>query len=180
MTSAFYDPPTEPQDERYHGNISAAYGFGAHVAEVEVDPGTGQVRLLNLWTAHDVGRAINPMAVEGQIEGGAAMGIGLGLTEELLIDADGKMLGANLHDYGLPTAVDCPRITVNLVETNDPLGPYGAKGIGEGGLIPVPAAIANAIADATGARPREFPMRPWKVLRWMQSNNSDKVEVDGR
>jgi CO/xanthine dehydrogenase Mo-binding subunit len=167
LATAFYDPPTHMQDKRYHGNISASYGFGAAVAEVEVDPGTGMVRLLDLWTAHDVGRAINPMSCEGQIEGGAVMGIGLALTEELPT-VDGVMVTPNFHDYGMPTAVDAPRIRVSLVETIDPRGPFGAKGIGEGGLIPPPAAIANAVADATGIRPTEYPLRPWKVLGWIQ------------
>ena len=173
MATAFYDPPTEMQKE-YKGNISASYGFGAHVAEVEVDPGTGMVRLLNLWAAHDVGRAINPMSCEGQIEGGAAMGVGLALSEELVI-FDGKIVSPNLHDYGLPTAVDVPRIVVNLVETIDPRGPFGAKGIGEGGIIPPAAAIANAVADAVGIRPREYPMRPWKVKAWIDARERSKA-----
>ncbi len=174
MASSFYDPPTQHQDENYRGNISAAYGFAAHVAEVEVDPGTGMVRLLNLWTAHDVGRAINPMLCEGQIEGGAAMGIGLALSEELVI-FDGRIAAPNFHDYGLPTAADVPRIVVNLVETIDPLGPFGAKGVGEAGIIPPPAAIANAVADATGIRPRAYPMRPWEVKRWIDSDERSQV-----
>ena len=174
MASAFYDPPTEMQKE-YRGNISASYGFGAQVAEVEVDPDTGMVRLLNLWAAHDVGRAINPMSCEGQIEGGTAMGIGLALSEELVI-FDGRIAAPNLHDYGLPTAVDVPRIAVTLVETIDPRGPFGAKGIGEGGIIPPAAAIANAIADAVGIRPREYPMRPWKVKAWIDEREASHVE----
>ncbi len=177
MATAFYDPPTQMQ-QGYRGNISAAYGFGAHVAEVEVDPGTGMVRLLNLWTAHDVGRAINPMSCEGQIEGGAAMGIGLALSEELVI-FDGQIAAPNLHDYGLPTATDVPRIVVNLVETIDPLGPFGAKGVGEAGIIPPAAAIANAIADATGIRPRAYPMRPWKVKEWLDTNERSHVVRNG-
>ena len=180
MSSAFYDPPTEGQDAGYMGNISATYGFGAHVAEVEVDPGTGQVRLLNLWTAHDIGRAINPAAVEGQIEGGAVMGIGLALTEELPVRIEeGDLMAPNFHDYGLPTMLDAPRIQIDLIETNDPLGPYGAKGIGEGGLIPVPAAVANAVADAVGIRPREFPLRPWKVLDWIRTGEASRVVKGG-
>ncbi len=177
MATAFYDPPTQMQKD-HRGNISAAYGFGAHVAEVEVDPGTGMVRLLNLWTAHDVGRAINPMSCEGQIEGGAAMGIGLALSEELVI-FDGRIAAPNLHDYGLPTAMDVPRIVVNLVETIDPLGPFGAKGVGEAGIIPPAAAIANAIADATGIRPRAYPMRPWKVKEWIDTNEQSVVVRNG-
>jgi CO/xanthine dehydrogenase Mo-binding subunit len=174
MATAFYDPPTENQDKEHRGNISAAYGFGAHVAEVEVDPGTGMVRLLNLWTAHDVGRAINPMLCEGQIEGGAAMGVGLALSEELVM-FDGRIVAPNFHDYGLPTTTDVPRIVVNLVETIDPLGPFGAKGVGEAGIIPPAAAIANAVADATGIRPRAYPMRPWVVKHWIDSNERSHV-----
>ena len=173
MASAFYDPPTHMQ-RNYYGNVSAAYGFGAHVAEVEVDPDTGMVRLLNLWTAHDVGRAINPMSAEGQIEGGAAMGIGLALSEELVI-FDGQIAAPNLHDYGLPTAVDVPRIHVELVETIDPRGPVGAKGLGEAGIIPPAAAIANAVADAVGIRPRAYPMRPWKVKGWLDAGERSHV-----
>lgn len=178
MSSAFYDPPTEKQDEGFIGNISATYGFGAHVAEVEVDPETGMIRVIDLWAAHDVGRALNPMSCEGQIEGGAVMGIGLALTEELPVQ-HGRFLAPNLHDYGMPTSVDPPRIDVTLVETIDPEGPYGAKGIGEGGIILPPAAIANAVADAIGIRPREYPMRPWKVVDWVQRNESSTV-VDKR
>jgi len=179
MATAFYDPPTERQVE-HRGNISAAYGFGAHVAEVEVDPETGMVRVLGYWTAHDVGRAINPMSCEGQIEGGTAMGIGLALSEELVI-FDGQIAAPNLHDYGLPTAVDVPRISVELVETIDPRGPFGAKGVGEAGIIPPPAAIANAVADATGIRPRAYPMRPWKVKEWIDTGERSQVLVaDGR
>jgi xanthine dehydrogenase molybdenum-binding subunit len=177
MATAFYDPPTEMQKD-YMGNVSAAYGFGAQVAEVEVDPGTGMVRLLNLWAAHDVGRAINPMSVEGQIEGGTAMGIGLALSEELVI-FDGQIAAPNLHDYGLPTAVDVPRIVVNLVETIDPRGPFGAKGVGEAGIIPPAAAIANAVADATGIRPRAYPMRPWKVKEWLDTGERSHVIRNG-
>ena len=175
MTSAFYDPPTQRQDEHYMGNISATYGFGAHVAEVEVDPDTGMVRLLGLWAAHDVGRAINPMSCEGQIEGGAVMGIGLALSEELPAE-EGRFPAPNLHDYGMPTAVDVPPIDVALVETADELGPFGAKGIGEGGIILPPAAIANAVADAIGVRPRSYPMRPWHLRRWIESGEHSHIE----
>ena len=175
MTSAFYDPPTQRQDENYIGNISASYGFGAHVAEVEVDPDTGMVRVLGLWAAHDVGRAINPMSCEGQIEGGAVMGVGLALSEELAVE-DGRFSAPNLHDYGMPTAVDAPPIDVTLVETADELGPFGAKGIGEGGIILPPAAIANAVADAVGVRPRSYPIRPWKLRRWIDEGERSHIE----
>ena len=172
MATTFYDPPTEPQDARYVGNISAAYGFGAHVAEVEVDTETGLVRVLDLWCAHDVGRALNPAGVEGQIHGGAVMGLGLALTEELGI-ADGHLLRPSPREYGMLTALGVPPIHVTLVETLDPEGPFGAKGVGETGLIPVAAAVANAVADATGARPTSYPMAPWKVLEWIRRSAAE-------
>jgi CO/xanthine dehydrogenase Mo-binding subunit len=166
MATSFYDPPTEPQDRRYVGNISAAYGFGAHVAEVEVDVETGLVQVLNLWCAHDVGRALNPAGVEGQVQGGAVMGLGLALTEELGV-ADGHIVQPSPREYGMLTALAVPGIHVSLVETIDPEGPFGAKGVGEAGLIPVAAAVANAVADATGVRPRSYPLAPWKMLEWL-------------
>lgn len=166
MTEAFYDPPTQMQDKEHWGNISASYGFGVQVAEVEVDPGTGAVTVTDLWIAQDVGRALNPPAVEGQIEGGAVMGLGLALSEEILV-RDGTVVNPTFQDYGMPRTPTSLRMHLELIETHDPEGPFGAKGVGEGGLIPVPAAVANAVADATGARPREYPMRAWKVRRWM-------------
>lgn len=179
VATAFYDPPTEPQDERFTGNISAAYGFGAHVAEVEVDRETGLVTVLDLWTAHDVGRAINPAGVEGQIVGGAVMGLGLALTEELRLMEDGSMLQPSPREYGMLTARGVPPIHVDLVETIDPEGPFGAKGVGEAGLIPVAAAVANAVADATGIRPRSFPISPWKVVEWIERGEISKVVRPG-
>jgi len=175
VADAFYDPPTEAQDTGYVGNISASYGFGAHVAEVDVDQETGLIHVLNLWTAHDVGRAINPMGVEGQIAGGAVMGLGLALTEELRLTPEGALMLPSPREYGMLTALGVPPIHIRLVETIDPEGPFGAKGVGEAGLIPVAAAVANAVADATGIRPRSYPMAPWKVLEWLQSGERSKV-----
>jgi xanthine dehydrogenase molybdenum-binding subunit len=176
MATSFYDPPTDPQNAGFVGNISAAYGFGAHVAEVEVDQETGVVQVLNLWTAHDVGRAINPAGVEGQILGGAVMGLGLALTEEIGL-GDGQVLAPSPREYGILTARGVPPISVHLVETIDPEGPFGAKGVGEAGLIPVPAAVANAVADAVGVRPRSYPMQPWKVLEWMRTGERSRLAV---
>jgi len=162
--SAWYDPPNEMVDKRtYKGNISATYGFGAQMAEVEVDTETGQVRVLRLVCAHDIGKAINPMAVEGQIEGGAQMGLGYALTEELVV-RDGRILNPDFLDYRLFTAADMPEIEVILVETDDPEGPFGAKGVGEMGGTPVAAAVANAIYDAVGVRITELPITPERLL----------------
>ena len=160
----WYDPPTKLVDkDTYKGNISAAYGFGSQMAEVEVDTETGQVRVLRLACANDVGRAINPMAVEGQIEGGAQMGLGYALTEEVLVK-DGRVLNPDFLDYRLFTSADMPAIETIIVETDDPGGPFGAKGVGEMGGTPTAAAIANAIYDAAGVRLTQLPMTPERVL----------------
>jgi len=165
----WYDPPTQLVDkESYKGNISAAYGFGAQMAEVEVDLETGLVRVLRLVCANDVGRAINPMAVEGQIEGGAHMGLGYALTEELQIE-DGRVLNADLLDYRLFTAADMPAIETVIIETDDPGGPYGAKGVGEMGGTPTAAAVANAVYAAAGVRLTRLPMTAERVLEALQA-----------
>jgi xanthine dehydrogenase molybdenum-binding subunit len=161
----FYDPPTQLVDkDTYKGNISATYGFGAQMAEVEVDTETGNVRVLRLVCANDVGRAINPMAVEGQIEGGAQMGLGYALTEELIVK-EGRVLNPDFHDYRLFTAADMPELESIIVETDEPLGPFGAKGVGEMGGTPTAAAIANAIYDAIGVRLTQVPMTPERILK---------------
>ena len=161
----WYDPPTKLVDkDTYKGNISATYGFGAQMAEVEVDTETGHVRVLRLVCANDVGCAINPMAVEGQIEGGAQMGLGYALTEEVIVK-DGRVLNPNFLDYRLFTAADMPEIETIVVETDDPQGPFGAKGVGEMGGTPTAAAIANAIYAATGVRMTTLPMTPERVLK---------------
>jgi CO/xanthine dehydrogenase Mo-binding subunit len=136
--------------------------FSAHVAEVEVDRETGQVHLCSLVAAQDVGFAINPLAVEGQVEGGAAQGIGQALYEEVLFSA-GKPLNPNFTDYRIPTAVDLPRIETVIVESPTD-GPYGAKGIAEATNVAAPAAIANAVAKAAGVRLREVPITPERVF----------------
>ena len=150
-----------PQND-YYGDISAAYPFAVHFAEVEIDPETGEVTILRYVAAHDVGKAINPMTVEGQIEGGVVQGMGYALMEEIVFD-QGKIQNSNLQDYYLPTALDVPPIESILVESKDPTGPYGAKGIGEPTLIPVAAAIANAICGATGVRFTEIPITAEKI-----------------
>jgi xanthine dehydrogenase molybdenum-binding subunit len=161
----WYDPPTQLVDKKtWKGNISAAYGFGAQAAEVEVDMETGKIRVLKIVAAHDVGKAINPMAVEGQIEGGVTMGMGYALTEELQVQ-DGRILNPTLLDYRVPTALDMPKIESVIVETDDPEGPFGAKGVGEQPTNPTAAAIANAVYDAIGVRITELPMTGERVLK---------------
>jgi CO/xanthine dehydrogenase Mo-binding subunit/aerobic-type carbon monoxide dehydrogenase small subunit (CoxS/CutS family) len=154
-----FDPPTSPLDVNGQGKPYAVYGYGAHLAEVEVDLRLGLVRPLRIAAAHDVGRAINPILVEGQIEGGVAQGIGMALMEEF---TPGK--GENLHDYLIPTIGDVPPITSILIECASSVGPFGAKGIGEQALIPTAPAILNAIHNATGARITRTPATPDRVL----------------
>ncbi len=153
-----FDPPTSPLDANGQGAPYAVYGYGAHLAEVEVDIRLGTVNVLSIVAAHDVGRAINPILVEGQIEGGVAQGIGMALMEEF---TPGR--GENLHDYLIPTIGDVPPIRSILVECPSSVGPYGAKGIGEQALIPTAPAILNAIYHATGARIAQTPATPDRV-----------------
>jgi xanthine dehydrogenase molybdenum-binding subunit len=142
--------------------------FGANFAEVEVDLETGEVTVIDFVSAFDVGRAINPANVEGQIVGGAIMGIGFALTEEM-ITVDGRIQNANFRDYRLLRACDVPNVQGIIVESNEPTGPYGAKGVGEATMIGVPAAIANAIFHATGVRIRDLCITQEKVLEGLQS-----------
>ncbi len=167
MGQAFYDPPTQMLDKDFRGNISAAYSFAAQAALVEVEEATGKVEVLRVASAHDVGRALNPVGCEGQIEGGIHMGLGYCLTEELKLDR-GRVLNPGFLDYKLLTAPDMPEILITLIETVDEAGPFGAKGLGESGTIPVSAAVANAVKDAVGVRMTELPMTPervWQALR---------------
>jgi len=149
---------------------SPSYSFTAHAAEVEVDEETGHVKVLKVWSAHDCGKALNKTLVEGQIEGCVHMGIGEALSEEMTYtrptkETPGGLLKAtSLLDYKIPTAQDTPPIEVTIVETIDPEGPMGAKEAGEGPLLSVPPAIANAIYDAVGVRLSSVPFTPEKVL----------------
>jgi 4-hydroxybenzoyl-CoA reductase alpha subunit len=160
----FYKPPTVlPDPETKYGNISPAYPFACQIAEVEVDPDTGHVTVLNITAAHDVGRAINPMATEGQIQGGVVQGLGWALMENMATEK-GKITNPDFLDYLIPTALDVPNISPILVEPIDPNGPYGAKGIGEPALNPVMSAITNAIYNATGIRIKELPVSAEKIF----------------
>jgi len=166
---ATFDPPTSSLDENGQGIPYAVYGFGAHMAEVAVDVELGTVRVLKITATHDVGRAINPSLIEGQIEGGAAQGLGHALMEEFF---PGK--GENLHDYLIPSAGDIPPVESILIEDPSPLGPFGAKGIGEQAVIPTAPAILNAIHDAIGIRMRRVPATPDRVRAAILAAQKDK------
>ncbi|WP_347488213.1 molybdopterin cofactor-binding domain-containing protein [Desulfoscipio sp. XC116] len=144
---------------------SNAPPWEAHFAEVEVDTETGQVRVIKLVAAHDVGKAIHPAIVEGQLEGGLVQGMGYALSEEIRYNDKGKQLHDGIHKYMLPTAEDIPEIKVILVEPYDPSGPYGAKGVGETSLVPTAPAITNAIYDAIGIRFKEIPVTEEKIFK---------------
>jgi aldehyde oxidoreductase len=159
MAEESYDPPTVPLDAKGQGRPYAVYGYGAQVVELDVDTALGTVRLARITAAHDVGRAINPLLAEGQIEGGIAQGIGMALMEDYV---PGRT--ENLHDYLIPTIGDVPPIETILIEVPDPEGPFGAKGLGEHVLIPTAPAILNAIRDATGALVTRLPATPTRVL----------------
>ncbi|MDJ0944818.1 MAG: molybdopterin-dependent oxidoreductase [Kiloniellales bacterium] len=153
-----FDPPTRPLDANGQGVPYATYGFAAQMAEVEVDRELGTVKVRRIVAAHDVGRVINPIQVEGQIHGGIAQGLGMALMEEYI-----PGVTENLHDYLIPTFGDLPPIETILIEDPEPLGPYGAKGIGEPALIPTAPAIFGAVHHATGVRLRFAPATPHRV-----------------
>jgi len=154
----YFDPPTTPLDAKGQGIPYATYSFSAQIAVVEVDVDLGTVKVLRMVAAADVGRAINPTQVEGQIHGGIAQGLGLALMEEFV---PGRT--ENLHDYLIPTIGDVPPIETIIIEDPEPLGPYGAKGIGEPSLVPTAPAILNAIRHATGVRITRVPATPDRV-----------------
>ncbi len=164
MTTDYYEPPSEPEDKHHMGDMSAAYSHAAHVAEVVVDTKLGLVRVEKVWSVQDVGRVINLTGLEGQIEGGIAMGLGYALSEELLISG-GKVLNPSFRDYHLMTAPEMPKLDLTFIETNDAEGPAGAKGIAELPTIVIAPAVGNALYNATGVRIFNPPMTPEKVAR---------------
>ncbi len=161
-----YNPKTTPIDFRTgEGNVSGSYGFEAQIAEVEVNKETGDVTILKMYDAHDIGKAINPQSVEGQIEGSLVMGIGYTFLENLHFDKKGRPANGNFANYRLPHSLGTPPMESILIETNDPEGPFGAKGMGEASLLPTSAAIANAIEDAIGVRIKELPITRDKIIK---------------
>ena len=162
VAEAFYDPPTEMLDKDLRGNVSATYGFAAQAVMLDVDVATGQVHVRRVISAHDVGRALNPLAAEGQIHGGIHMGLGYALSERLVVE-DGQIFTSSFMDYAILRADDMPDITVRFIESVDAEGPFGAKGLGESGVIPVSAAVANALKDALGVAFTELPITPARI-----------------
>lgn len=164
-TSGAYNSPKLGGDFKGAGaGLSPSYSFGAVISEVKVDKDTGHVRVVNIWGAHDAGKALNPLAVEGQLEGSWHMGLGQAISEQMKFK-DGLLLNGNLVDYKIPTTKDTPQIHTNIVETIDPEGPFGAKECGEGAIHPVIPSIANAIYDAVGVRVTSLPITSEEVLK---------------
>lgn len=154
--------PTEDLDENGQGNCHVAFAFVAHRAVVDVDVELGLVKVVQVATAQDVGRALNPLSVQGQLEGGIAQGLGLAVMEEVIVQ-DGRVRNPSFTDYLLPTALDAPDVVYSLIEEPDPQAPLGAKGVGEPPCISVTPAIASAIRQATGRDIRRVPVRPQDI-----------------
>ncbi|MBI3128522.1 MAG: xanthine dehydrogenase family protein molybdopterin-binding subunit [Candidatus Tectomicrobia bacterium] len=167
-TAASYDSPSEtPDPATGYGNWSAAYSFGAKVAEVEVDTETGAVEVLRIVSVNDVGTVVNPAGAQGQLDGGALMGLGYALMEDFQVEG-GQPVNPNWLDYKFPSTQDMPQLEAVLVETESPSGPYGAKGLGEMVQLATEPAIANAVYDAVGVRITSLPVTPEKVLRGLR------------
>lgn len=170
-TSGYYNSPKLGGDFKGAGaGLSPSYSFGALAAEVTVDTSTGIVKVENMWGAHDAGRAINPLAVEGQLEGSWHMGMGQAISEQMKYH-EGLLLNANLLDYKIPTSMDTPLFDTSIVESIDPEGPFGAKECGEGALHPSIPAIANAVFDAVGVRINSLPICPEEIMKALKKQN---------
>jgi 4-hydroxybenzoyl-CoA reductase subunit alpha len=167
VTKGSYTPPKEAQGGKFKGagvGPSPAYSYSAQVAEVTVDPETGVVRVDRIVAAHDCGFALNPLTVEGQIEGSVSMGLGQAMQEQVIFD-QGLIMNPGLLEYKTPGVLDSPQIESIIVESADAEGPYGAKEAGEGSLAAVIPAVGNAIYDAVGVRITELPFSPEKILK---------------
>jgi xanthine dehydrogenase molybdenum-binding subunit len=164
MTTFYYEPPSVHQDKGFKGDVSAAYAWATQVVEVEVDTDTGIVKMTRVTGTHDVGRVLNRLGLEGQIEGGVVMGQGYALTENLIVE-NGVTRNPNFRDYKMVTAPEIPEMDISFVESMDGEGPQGAKGVGEAPSICIAAAAANAIYNATGVRIFALPFTPEAVYR---------------
>ncbi|RPI19283.1 MAG: aldehyde oxidase [Ignavibacteriae bacterium] len=179
QSGGHYNSPKLGGDFKGAGaGLSPSYSFGALVAEVKVDVETGAVKVLNMWGAHDCGRALNPLAVEGQLEGSWHMGLGQAMSEEMRYH-EGLLLNGNLLGYKIPTSLDTPEFDTTIIESIDPEGPFGAKECGEGALHPSIPAIANAIYDATGVRITSLPIKPEDILNGLKLLKKKKKNFSG-
>ncbi len=168
QVTATWDAKTSMPDDNYHGNIAPGYSFAAQAVEVEVDIETGKVEIIDSFVADDCGKALNPQAVHGQSNGAAAQAIGWTLFESLQLEG-GRLLNGNFADYTMPSPLSLPKLRSGIVESNEPNGPYGAKGASETAILPGAPAIANAIFNAIGVRIRDLPITPEKILSALEN-----------
>ena len=175
VVSDYYEPNSEPEGKDHISDHSAAYSHAVHIAEVLVDTLTGEIKVEKVTMAQDVGRVINRMGLEAQMEGGLAFGLGFALTEEMLFE-EGRLKNPNFRDYKVPTAPETPDLEMHFIESDCEEGPYGAKGIAELPTIVIAPAIANAVYNATGIRFFNPPLTPEKVARaiWEKKQAKDK------
>ena len=173
--SASFNPATVALDpETGQGKPFGTYVYATQIAEVDVDDETGDVDVLRIVASHDCGTPINPMLVEGQVEGGVSMGVGFALQEEILFNKDGIQINPNLTNYIMPTSLDMPEVEVDIVDSYDPTGPFGAKGVGEPTLVPTAAAILNAIHNAVGVRITSLPATAEKVYKAIKAKREQE------
>lgn len=177
MTTDYYEPPSEPENAEHVGDMSAAYSHAVHIAEIEVDTQTGEVKVTKVTSVQDVGRVINELGLEAQIEGGIVMGLGYALSEELRI-VDGQVTNPSFRDYKVPTAPEIPELDLHFIETDSKNGPMGAKGIAELPTIVIAPAVANALYNAIGIRFMNPPLTPEKIARaiWERDNTKAAAE----
>ena len=163
--------PPDLDPVKGYGDFFPVYSFSCVVARVKVHPDTGDVDVLELVSANDVGKVINPVGAEGQVQGALLQGLGYAFTEESVVK-DGKTLNGNFLDYKYPTPQDLCQFKALFVESNEPTGPYGAKGVGEAAIVPVAPALANAIYDAVGGRLKDLPLKKERVYKLLRGRSS--------
>ncbi len=167
-SGSYRTPPMGKTHKGAAAGLAPAYSFSAYVSEVTVDVETGKVAVDRVWAAHDCGKAINPLAVNGQIIGSCHMGMGQVLSEEMRYGRNGHLMNPDLLDYKIPSVHEMPEVIPIIVESNDPEGPFGAKEAGEGPLLPILPAVCNAVYDAIGIRTNELPMTPERVYKMIE------------
>jgi xanthine dehydrogenase molybdenum-binding subunit len=174
--SYFYEPPSQFQNKEFKGDVSGNYAFATQAIQVEVDTVTGKIKVENVHVSQDVGRVLNPMGLQGQMEGGIATGLGYALTEEMIYE-EGVLKNPSFHGYKLLTSTDMPDVHFYPIETYDEAGPYGSKGAGEAPLIPTAAAVSNAVSNALGVRFNSLPITAEMVLRALKDKKKTKLSL---
>jgi CO/xanthine dehydrogenase Mo-binding subunit len=177
-SGSYRTPPMGRAHKGAAAGLAPAYSFSAYVAEVDVDIETGQTKVERVWAAHDCGKALNPLAVEGQIIGSCHMGMGQVLSEEMKYGRTGHLINPDLLDYKIPTVHEMPHVTPIIVESNDPEGPFGAKEAGEGPLLPILPAVVNAVYDAIGVRANELPITPDRLYKGIEKRCRNEGVAD--